>query len=36
MKFDIRGIFILTTLIAVLGCANKEKKQIEKVIEKKT
>jgi len=35
MKFDIRGIFILTTLIAVLGCANKEKKQIEKVIEKK-
>ena len=35
MKIDLKRIFILTSLIAVLGCANKEKKQIEKVIGKK-
>lgn len=35
MTFDIKNIVLLTTLIAVFGCANKDKKQTEKVIEEK-
>ncbi|WP_298532221.1 glycosyl hydrolase family 17 [uncultured Algibacter sp.] len=35
MKINIKRICLLTSLIAVLGCANKGKKQTEKVIEEK-
>ena len=35
MKFNLKKIVLLTTLIAVFGCANKDKKQTEKVIEEK-
>jgi len=36
MKFNIKTLFILTTLVAIIGCVNNSKKENETVIKKET